>query len=60
MARRGPQGRTHFAGTRRTYPGTSQGAPWGPATPPGDVYPAYIPWYVAGSALGASNAARRR
>jgi len=29
MARRGPQGRTHFRG-----------------------YPAYIPWYVAGSALG--------
>jgi len=37
IARRGPQGRTHFAGTRRTYGGTSQGAPWGPATPLGEV-----------------------
>ena len=32
IARRGPQGRP-----RRTYGGTSQGAPWGPATPLGEV-----------------------
>ena len=37
MARRGPRGRTHFAGTRRTFPGTSQGVRWGPATPLGEV-----------------------
>ena len=32
IARRGPKGRP-----RRTYGGTSQGAPWGPATPLGEV-----------------------
>src|SRR5574341_1062785 len=32
IARRGPQGRP-----RRTCPSTSQGAPWGPATPLGEV-----------------------
>ena len=35
MARRGPRVRTHFAGTRRTLSGTSQGAPWGEASPLG-------------------------
>jgi len=30
--RRDPGGRTHFAGTRRTFSGTSQGVPLGAAT----------------------------
>ena len=37
IARRGLRGRTHFAGTRRTFPGTSQGVRRGPATMLGEV-----------------------
>src|SRR5574341_1005716 len=37
IARRGPLGRTHSAGTRRTSSGTSQGVPQGPTTPLGEV-----------------------
>ena len=37
IARRRPRGRTHFAGTRRTFPGTSQGVPRGEALPLGEV-----------------------
>ncbi len=37
IARRGSRGRTHFAGTRRTLPGTSQGVPRGEASPLGEV-----------------------